>query len=303
MALLQRRDAVGAEEGWHRLGSMCCSQGGCFQHQSQLRRISTHSLQRCLSALKITPPEAAQRSSTTKCCRNLPRSIWWPSSGTRSTIPLLVQALHPTPSILQCPDPAVTAPQCHRCFSPHPDPFHVGLLLGLGLLLWSGLVLLVVLGFFLGGGGKTGSGNNKQVNSKYISDNERGENTPTPRRKQNEHMHGERRRSNSRLHTAKQQQPRRDGAVSSCRAGSAHPKRGAMGTSHRVTPTGAPAEPRNTELHVSHIEVGKEPLGSPSSTVELAWHCPCTDHITWVVALLRGKEFCPLFIKDKSQWG
>ena len=158
MALLQRRDAVGAEEGWHRLGSMCCSQGGCFQHQSQLRRISTHSLQRCLSALKITPPEAAQRSSTTKCCRNLPQSIWWPSSGTRSTIPLLVQALHPTPSILQCPDPAVTAPQCHRCFSPHPDPFHVGLLLGLGLLLWSGLVLLVVLGVFFGGEGRLDQG-------------------------------------------------------------------------------------------------------------------------------------------------
>lgn len=187
-------------------------------------------------------------------------------------------------------------------FSP-PRPFSRGAVAGFGVVVvvWFGFV--GCFGVFFGGGGKTGSGNNKQVNSKYISDNERGENTPTPRRKQNEHMHGERRRSNSRLHTAKQQQPRRDGAVSSCRAGSAHPKRGAMGTSHRVTPTGAPAEPRNTELHVSHIKVGKEPLGSPSSTVELAWHCPCTDHITWVVALLRGKEFCPLFIKDKSQWG
>lgn len=78
-------------------------------------------------------------------------------------------ALHPTSSILQCPDPVVIAPPCHHCFSPHPDPFHEGQSLGFGwlLLLWSGLVLLVVSGIFFFGGeeGKTGSENNKQVNS------------------------------------------------------------------------------------------------------------------------------------------
>lgn len=213
-------------------------------------------------------------------------------------------ALHPAASILQCPDPVVAAPRCHYHFSPHPDPFHMGLSLGFGLL-WSGLILLVGFGLFsfvFFWGGKTGSENNKQVNSSNISDNERGENTPTPRQKQNAHMHGERRQSNSRLHVAKQQQPQWDRATSNRSAGNTHPKHGAMGTSHRVTSIGAPkepAEPRNTEL--SHTEVGIKPLRSPSQTVELVWHCPCTDHVPWIVALLLGNEFYPLFIKDKNQ--